>query len=153
LLPVSERWHLAFAMTESFPVQRGRSAAEPVGQSSFLHASPVPSRLSHVLSEVHARILRSLPKPETLTGPLATSCRCSAAGKRDQLRATCILRQCSTTVSTIAPADPGSTPELHPPSASVDHRGGLSVPVDPVWLGNPVEGERDSAVKPNTIPL
>src|ERR1035441_9136946 len=60
--PVSERWHLASAMTESVPVQWGRSAAEPVGQSSFQHAEPVPSRLSHVLSEVHARILRSLPK-------------------------------------------------------------------------------------------
>src|ERR1019366_8321240 len=133
LLPVSERWHLAFAMTESVPVQGGRSAAEPVGQSSFQHAEPVPSRLSHVLSEVHARILRSLPKPETLTGPLATSCRCSAAGKRDQLLVIGTPRKWPATVSTIWPADPDSTQEQHATSASEDHSGVNSMPVDPAW--------------------
>src|ERR1019366_3880598 len=132
--PVCERWHLASALTVSVPVHRGRSAAVLVDRFFFLHALPVPSRLSHVLSEVHARILRSLPKPETLTGPLATSCRCFAAGKRDQLRATCILRQCSTTVSAIAPADPGSTPERHATSASEDRPEGNSMPDDLAWL-------------------
>src|ERR1035437_9727076 len=40
--PVCEHWHLASALTVSFPVHRGRSAAEPVGRSSFLPAVPVP---------------------------------------------------------------------------------------------------------------
>src|ERR1019366_3373188 len=103
--PVSEHSRLAFAMIESVPVQWGRSAAAQVAQFSFLHAVPVPSRLSLLSSGVLARTQRPHPESETSVCPLAMLCRYFAARKRDQLPMTGTLRRSCATASAILPAD------------------------------------------------
>jgi hypothetical protein len=68
LSPVSEHWHLPFAVTVSFPVHRSRSAVVLAVQFSFLNVLLVPSRPALALARVLVRILRPLRESETSAG-------------------------------------------------------------------------------------
>src|ERR1035437_3610452 len=106
LLPVSERWHLASALTVSVPVLRGRSAAVLADRFFFLHAVPVPSRLSLLSSGVLFRTQRPLPESETSVCLLAGSCRYSDAGRPSRLPSICTPRKWPADAANFVPTCP-----------------------------------------------
>jgi len=83
--PVFEHWHLAAAVTESVRVHRDQSGVALADRFFFPNDVPVPSLLSLFPVATLVRTRPPLPESETSACPQATSYRCSAAGKQDQL--------------------------------------------------------------------